>query len=90
MMETPQQSTTPALASEADELLLRARVRALEINIERVLDQVAELVRPCVRCGVQIWFVRTKAGKLMPYCFDGTSHFANCPHAAEFRRTSSI
>lgn len=36
-------------------------------------------------CGAPIWWVRTKTGASTPLNSDGTSHFATCPNAREFR-----
>lgn len=62
------------------------RIRTLENNIELILDQVAHEIRPCRACNVKLWFVRTKAGRLLPLKYDGTSHFSDCPKADQFRR----
>lgn len=55
-------------------------------RIRNLLMQTADVVRPCKACGVQLAFVKTRAGKLAPYTIDGVNHFANCPRAAEFRK----
>jgi hypothetical protein len=39
----------------------------------------------CRGCGAEIYWVETKSGKNMPVNRDGTSHFATCPKADEFR-----
>jgi hypothetical protein len=36
-------------------------------------------------CGAPIWWVSTKTGAPTPLNGDGTSHFATCPNAREFR-----
>lgn len=51
-----------------------------------VETRIAEEKRPCRACGTPLWFIRTRAGKLLPMCADGVSHFANCPNADQFRR----
>jgi hypothetical protein len=38
------------------------------------------------RCGQQITFVITEAGKKMPVNPDGTPHWANCPGVKQFKR----
>ena len=38
------------------------------------------------KCGMEMWFVWTKTGKRMPVKADGTTHFADCPHAMTYRR----
>jgi hypothetical protein len=40
----------------------------------------------CKGCGQEIVWTITAAGKRSPLNFDGTSHFANCPNAGDFRR----
>lgn len=40
----------------------------------------------CRACMAPIAWCLTKAGKMAPLNRDGTSHFADCPRAAEFRR----
>lgn len=83
MPETPRAQVAAAI--EGPETA-QARIRALEINVERLLDQVADFVRPCQRCGQKLWFVRLKSGKIGPYNIDGVSHFATCRFAGEFRK----
>lgn len=55
-------------------------------QIGALLGLIAEEVRPCQRCKRTIWMVRMKSGKLAPYTDDAVNHFADCPHAAEFRQ----
>jgi hypothetical protein len=43
-------------------------------------------VKPCRGCGQLIAWWTTTAGKRSPHDLDGTSHFATCPEAAQFRR----
>ena len=40
----------------------------------------------CRGCGAGVYWIKTKAGKAMPVDPDGTSHFATCPKAANFRK----
>jgi hypothetical protein len=40
----------------------------------------------CRGCGVLIWWVMTEHGRKMPVNQDGTTHYATCPNADEFRR----
>jgi DNA polymerase III delta prime subunit len=55
--------------------------------VRAMLNLVAEETRPCRRCGRQIWMVRMKATKkLAPFTDDAVSHFADCPHAKEFKK----
>jgi hypothetical protein len=39
----------------------------------------------CRGCGAFVYWIRTLTGKQMPVDPDGTSHFATCPKAAEFK-----
>ena len=39
----------------------------------------------CQRCGKEIKFERTAAGKWMPTDMDGKPHWITCPKASEFR-----
>jgi hypothetical protein len=43
----------------------------------------------CRGCGAAIAWCRTTAGRHAPLDRDGTSHFATCPQADTFRRTTS-
>lgn len=60
--------------------------RRVEAFIERQLDLHRAEKRRCQVCPVTLWFIRTKAGKLLPLCHDGTPHWANCRAADQFRR----
>jgi len=41
----------------------------------------------CRACGKPLYFVaHERTGRVMPLNEDGTSHFADCPEAASFRR----
>jgi len=42
--------------------------------------------RPCKSCGQVILMAQTPKDKWAPLNPDGTSHFSNCPQAAQFRR----
>lgn len=64
-------------------VLLEAAERA---QIAKLLDMLAESSRPCASCKRQIWFCRTKLGRLMPVDDDGVSHFATCNDPERFRR----
>lgn len=51
-----------------------------------LLMLIAEEVRPCKGCGLQLAFVRHHNGKLAPYDIDGVNHFITCVKAEEFRK----
>jgi hypothetical protein len=40
----------------------------------------------CKRCGEQILWQLTAHGKLTPNNLDGSSHWATCPFAAQFKK----
>lgn len=65
---------------------LKAQVAQMRINIRALLDHVGDLAR-CKGCGVEIWWIKTRAGRRAPYTQDGLNHFADCPQAERFRRT---
>lgn len=54
-------------------------------RFRRLLDQVGDRSR-CKACGAEIWWVKHHSGKKAPYTVEGISHFADCPHAEQFRR----
>ncbi len=54
--------------------------------LRELLDRIAQPAL-CTGCGRAIWFVRHyQTSRLCPYDADGTTHFATCPKAADFRR----
>lgn len=59
----------------------------IEKRMSMLLMLIAEGVRPCKACGLQLCFVRHRGtNKLAPYEIDGTNHFITCPKAEDFRR----
>ena len=44
----------------------------------------------CKGCGEYIKWIKTRNGKNMPVNADGTSHFATCPKASDFRRRGHV
>ena len=58
----------------------------IEQRMETLLRLVAEEIRPCRACGVELAMVRHKNGKLAPYTMGGLNHFLDCPNATQFRR----
>ena len=44
-----------------------------------LLEIVAVEKRPCRFCGKLLYFVPTRAGKLVPYNEEGQNHFEDCP-----------
>ncbi len=45
----------------------------------------------CKGCGADIWwFHNVVTGRDMPCDRDGTSHFATCPKAAQFRKEKKV
>jgi hypothetical protein len=45
-----------------------------------------EQIATCRSCGAEVLWVETKRGKRAPLNADGTSHFANCPQADQWRK----
>jgi hypothetical protein len=43
-------------------------------------------IRTCRSCGARIAWLRTTKGNLAPVNPDGTSHFADCPQAGDWRK----
>lgn len=41
--------------------------------------------RSCASCGAPMFWLKTKTGRSMPVNPDGTSHFASCPQATQWR-----
>lgn len=50
------------------------------------LGMTAGDVGRCRSCRAEVMWVTTAAGKRMPIDRDGTSHFATCPDAKDWRR----
>jgi hypothetical protein len=59
---------------------------SIEKRLATLLNLIAEEIRPCRACGVQLSFVRHRTGKLAPYTLDGVNHFINCPKGGQFRK----
>ena len=45
------------------------------------------IMKRCNGCEEMIHWIKMPSGKMMPVNHDGTSHFATCPKAAEFRKS---
>ena len=56
-------------------------------QIGRLLDLVSKEKRPCKSCGRMIWLVPMKSGRDNPITDDAVSHFIDCPHREQHRRT---
>jgi hypothetical protein len=70
----------------------RANTYALDDKARRqvraMLRLVAVEVRPCKRCGRELFMLKmNNSGNLNPFTDDAVSHFADCPDAASFRRS---
>ncbi len=50
------------------------------------LDKLGIKFSYCKKCGKEILFLETKTGKQMPVTCGLISHFADCPHAQDFRK----
>ena len=53
-------------------------------NVEQMLIVCGDPGR-CKACGADIWWMKTRNGKVAPYTKHGVSHFMDCPKAEEFR-----
>jgi hypothetical protein len=62
------------------------RPSTLEERVVELLERIAVRTRPCVACGVKLYFVGHTNGKVAPYTADVVNHFLHCPKASEFRR----
>ena len=51
----------------------KARSRQLEENIQTLLNRVGVEVKAC-ECGVKVWMVKRKDGKIFPIAYDGEPH----------------
>lgn len=70
----------------ADELeKSREEKRELQTNVIHLLNQVGDR-GACKKCPKEIWWVRMRSGRTAPYTADALNHFADCPHADEFRK----
>ena len=63
-------------------------VPTIEKRMASLLQNVAEEIRPCKACGVQLAFVRHRNSKLAPYTLDGINHFITCEKAEQFRKAA--
>jgi hypothetical protein len=67
----------------------------LQQRIEALLANVAEEIRPCKACGMQLAFVRhKKTGRIAPYVLygehAGVNHFIDCPCVQTFKKQREI
>ena len=58
----------------------------LRANIEAILRNTAEEIRPCLKCNAIIFLIKLRNGKRAPYTADGSNHFTNCPEAEAFKK----
>lgn len=58
-------------------------------NIEQILLICGDPGR-CKACGADVWWIRTRKGKVMPWNRWGESHFADCPRADDFRKKKPV
>lgn len=58
----------------------------LRTNVETILRNTAEEIRPCKACETLLFFVKHRNGNRAPYTADGTNHFTNCPQAEAFKK----
>ena len=60
--------------------------KAVDEEIEDRIRRLGVLTTDCVKCGQEIFFLKTKNEKLMPTTLKLISHFADCPEASHFRK----
>lgn len=60
---------------------------SVQDNMTHLLRQIAE-AGVCRGCSTQIFWVRHKNGRLVPYTAVGLNHFVDCPAADRFRRSA--
>lgn len=57
----------------------------LQRNVLRLLAAIGD-AGTCKGCGRPIWWVKSKAGKIMPVTDEALNHFVDCPRAAQFKK----
>lgn len=51
------------------------------------ISEPVQRIGHCRSCDAPVlWYTSVKSGKRSPFNADGTSHFANCPQAGEWRK----
>lgn len=58
----------------------------LKILVKERLDKMSIQIPKCKKCGADILFCKTTAGKWMPVTLSFISHFSDCPYANNFRK----
>lgn len=61
-----------------------AMIRELELRVQMILQHVGDK-GVCKGCSRDIWWVKHKNGKAVPYTWEGLNHFIDCPKAKEFK-----
>ncbi|HEY1242224.1 MAG TPA: hypothetical protein VGF16_16785 [Bryobacteraceae bacterium] len=77
--EAAEPKSLPTLLAEL-EAAVEQRNEALLALLQKIGDP-----REC-KCGVRIYFVRHKNGRVTPYNMDGSNHSITCKNTEEFRR----
>lgn len=57
----------------------------LAARLVAILERTATEKRPCRYCGVMLYFVPMRTGKIAPYTGEGRNHFEDCPYFAKRR-----
>lgn len=75
----------PEVAGQAI-VSLANTIKILKRNVANLLKRTGQAME-CrgPNCSAAVWMVRDGAGKCHPFNGDGTSHFATCPDAKQFR-----
>jgi len=56
-------------------------------NVRRLLNLIGDR-STCKGCGAEIWWVTHRNGRRAPYTAEALNHFADCPAAAQFKKSS--
>ena len=80
----------PAIANRAGIAARKAEqvceeLKQVKTNGKRMLDMIGDRGR-CKSCGAEIWWLKSKTGKAMPFTEALVSHFSDCPHANMHRK----
>lgn len=58
----------------------------IDKEIENRLRKLGTATAPCIKCGKEIFFIKTKNDKFAPVTMQLISHFADCKFADDFKK----